>query len=137
MAPLAENLLWELVKHLKQWLTNLRRAGKERKRQSINALRAVIVAARSTRAYLRHLDKSGKTDRAQEAELSRIWTELGFVLSDLGLGALAKRCDISGRYWSDPAQLEHEFLDRADIGLERMEQLARQMVAEVERSRAR
>ena len=137
MAPLAENLLWELVKHLKQWLVNLRRAGTARKRQSINALRAVIVAARATRAYLRHLDESGKADRAQEAELSRMWTELGFVLFDLGLGALAKRCDISGRYWSDPARLEREFLDKADIGLERMEQLARRTLAEVSRSQLR
>lgn len=137
MATLTNSLLWELVKHLKQWLVNLRRAGTARKRESIDALRAVIVAARATRAYLRHLDKSGKTDRVQEAELSRMWTELGFVLSDLGLGALAKRCDISGRYWSDPAKLERDFLDKADIGLERMEQLARQTVAEVERSQAR
>jgi hypothetical protein len=137
LAPLTDSLLWELVKHLRQWLTNLRRAGSQRKRESIDALRAVIVAARATRAYLRHLEKSAKSDRAQEAELSRMWTELGFKLSDLGLGALAKRCDVSGRYWSDPSQLEIEFLDRADIGLERMERLARQTVAEVERGQKR
>ena len=134
MAPLADSSLWELVKHLKQWLINLRRAGRARKRESIDALRAVIVAARATRVYLRRLAANGQHDHDEEARLARLWTELGFVLADLGLGALAKRCDVSGRYWSDPAQFEREFLDRADIGLERMEQLARQMVAEVERS---
>ena len=42
--------LWELVKHLKQWLVNLRNAGQARKTESIDALRAVIVAARQTSA---------------------------------------------------------------------------------------
>lgn len=63
-----------------------------------------------------------------------MWSELGFRLKDLGLGALAKRCDISGRYWADPTQFDSEFLQRADVGLERMEQLARQLLAEVERA---
>ena len=136
MAPLTDSTLWELVKHLKQWLTNLRRAGEARKRQSIDALRAVIVAARATRVYLRRLGDSEPADHAEEARLSRRWTELGFVLKDLGLGALAKRCDVSGRYWSDPAQFDADFLERADVGLERMEKLARQTLAEVERGRA-
>lgn len=133
MAPITDSALWELVKHLKQWLTNLRRAGQERKRQSIDALRAVIVASRATRVYLRRLADTGRADHGEEARLASLWTELGFVLADLGLGALAKRCDITGRYWSDPAQFDREYLDKADIGLERMEKLARQTVTEVER----
>lgn len=133
MATLTDSLLWELVKHLKQWLTNLRRAGEARKRESIHALRAVITAARATRVYIRHLEESGTADRKTETELSQRWTDLGFVLGDLGLGALAKRCDVKGRYWSDPEQFEPGFLDKADVGLERMEQLARQTLAEVER----
>ena len=133
MPPLADNLLWELFKHLRQWLVNLDRAGEQRKRESIAALRAVTVAARATRVYLRRVADTACSDHAEEARLSEMWTGLGFKLRDLGLGALAKRCDISGRYWSDPDQFEREFLDKADIGLERMEQLARQMVAEIER----
>ncbi len=135
MPPLADNLLWELFKHLRQWLVNLDRAGAERKRESIAALRRVTVAARATRVYLRRLADTARADHAEEAKLSQMWTELGFRLKDLGLGALAKRCDVSGRYWSDPAQFEREFLDRADVGLERMEQLARQLVAEIEQRR--
>ena len=133
MALITDISLWALIKHLGQWLTNLRRAGNERKRQSIEALRAVIVAARQTRAYLRKLRDTAKQDHAQEAKLAQQWTDLGFVLNDLGLGRLAKRCDITGRYWADPQQFEREFLDKADVGLARMEQLARQMVAEIER----
>lgn len=132
MALITDISLWALIKHLKLWLTNLRRAGDERKRQSIRALRAVIIAARSTKAYLRKLTVTAKQDYAQEAKLAQTWTELGFVLKDLKLGALAKRCDISGRYWADPQQFERAFLDKADVGLARMEQLARQLVAEIE-----
>jgi hypothetical protein len=124
--------LWELVKHLKQWLVNLRNAGQARKTESIDALRAVIVAARQTSAYVRRLNDIGQQDHAEEADLSAMWTELSFKLADLKLTKLAKRCDIKGRYWANPAQFDAEFLEKADIGLARMEQLARQMVAEIE-----
>ncbi len=133
MAIVSDISLWELFKHLRRWLANLNRAGRERKRASIDALRAVIVAARHTRAYVRRLDDGGAADHDSEARLAGMWTELGFRLRDLGLGRLAKRCDISGRYWADPGQFEPGFLHRADVGLERVEQLARQMAAEIER----
>ena len=123
--------LWMLIRHLKQWLTNLRRAGLERKQQSIKALRAVIVAARRTRTYLRKRQYHAAVDHAEEARLSEMWTLLGFDLRDLGLGKLAKRCEISGRYWADPGQFDSEFLRKADIGLARMEQLARQTLVEI------
>ena len=133
MAVITDISLWQLFRHLGRWLTNLHRAGDKRKRESIDALRAVIVAARQTKTYVRKLKRSTEADHTREAELSEMWTELGFRLEDLGLGRLAKRCDIKGRYWADPAQFEREFLRKADVGLERLEQLARQMVAQVER----
>jgi len=135
MPSLTASLLWELFRHLRQWLVNLNRAGEKRQRESITALRAVTIAARATRVYLRRLADTAKADHAEEARLSELWTALGFQLKDLGLGALAKRCDITGRYWADPTQFDREFLDRADVGLERMEQLARRLVAEIEQRR--
>jgi len=135
LPPLADNLLWELFKHLRLWLVNLNRAGEQRKRESIEALRAVTLAARATRVYLRRVADTAHGDHAEEARLSAMWTGLGFKLKDLGLGALAKRCDITGRYWADPAQFDGDFLERADVGLERMEQLARRMLAETEQRR--
>lgn len=134
MALTTDISLWALIRHLKQWLVNLRRAGLERKRESVDALRGVILAARDTRAYLRKLKADGRPDHAREARLSEVWTRLGFELRDLGLNGLAKRCDVSGRYWSDPAQFDAEFIERADIGLARMEQLARQTLAEIGRA---
>ena len=124
--------LWQLFRHLSQWLGNLSRAKQQRQRESIEALRAVVVAARHTQAYLRQLDDTGQQDHATEAQLATLWTELGFRLSDLGLAKLAKRCDIRGRYWANPEALDKDFLKRADIGLERMEQMALQLLAENE-----
>ena len=125
--------LWQLIRHLKQWLVNLRKAGLARKAESVDALRAVIVAARQTSAYVRRLSENGQQDHKVESKLAATWTELSFLLSDLKLNKLAKRCDIKGRYWANPTQFDAEFLDKADVGLERMEQLARQTLAEIER----
>lgn len=133
MAVITEVSLWELIKHLKSWLTNLQRASKERKNESIQALRAVIVAARQTSVYVRQLNDTGIQSHDTEAQLSEKWTNLGFKLSDLGLEKLSKRCEIKGRYWANPDQFEESFLEKADVGLARMEQLAKQMVAEIER----
>ena len=132
MAPISDISLWQLLKHLSQWLGNLSRAKQQRQRESIEALRAVVLAARHTQAYLRQLEDTGNQDHATEAKLAGLWTELGFRLIDLGLTKLAKRCDIRGRYWANPNNLDTDFLQRADIGLERMEHLARQLLAEVE-----
>lgn len=135
MAVITDISLWELIKHLKQWLTNLNRASNARQRRSIEALRAVVVAARHTQAYVRRLNDTANQDHKQEAKLSEMWTELSFKLIDLGLSKLAKRCDIKGRYWADPRRFDNEFLQKADVGLERMEQLARQMLAQIERGK--
>ena len=97
MALISDSALWELFRHLKSWLTNLQRAGAARKRESVEALRAVVVAARHTQAYLRRLRDHSAQDHAEEARLASMWTELGFRLHDLDLTRLAKRCDISGR----------------------------------------
>lgn len=131
MDIITEVKLWEIVKHLSRWLVNLGRAGDTRKRQSIEALRQVIVAARETRVYLRQLEHNGKQDHGKEAELAVKWTQLSFKLKDLGLKKLSKRCDIKGQYWADPGQFEAAYLEKADVALDRMEYLARQMLAEV------
>jgi hypothetical protein len=137
MAVISDTGLWQLVKHLHQWLGNLSRARQQRKRESIEALRAVVVAARHTHVYLRQLQDTGAQHHATEAHLAGLWTELGFRLGDLGLTKLAKRCDIRGRYWANPDTLDADFLQRADIGLERMQQMALQLLVEIEPARKR
>ena len=124
-----DSLLRDLLRHLVTWLSNLKRASEKRQRESIEALRAVVLAARHTRVYLRA--RAHRPDHAEEAKLAGMWTELAFRLSDLDLTRLAKRCDINGRYWADPDQFDDGFLQKADVGLARMEQLARQMLAAI------
>ncbi|MDH5384651.1 MAG: hypothetical protein OEY18_08090 [Candidatus Aminicenantes bacterium] len=103
-----------IITHVKKWVTNLLRAKSERKRQSKDALRAVIKAVRENTIYLRILREGRQKSIARERKLSLLWTELSFRLEDLGLEKLANRCSIMGRYWADPAVFTQDFLDTAD-----------------------
>lgn len=127
----SEVSLWELVKHVGSWLSNLKRAKNKRKKESIVALRRVIVAARRTAVYMRQLKESGRQSHKTEAELAVLWTELGFALEDLGIEKLAKRCRIKGKQWAQPDKMDKEYLNKADVGLERMEQLANDLLREI------
>jgi len=123
--------LWELVKHTGSWVVNLRRAKDSRKKESMDALRKVVLAARKTSVYMRQLQDTEKHCHQSETELSLLWTELGYALSDLGIEKLSKRCLVVGKHWADPAKMEKLFLEKADVGLERMEQLANQLLKEI------
>ena len=123
--------LWELVKHTGSWVTNLKRAKDARKKESVEALRKVVIAARQTSVYMRHLRDTGKRSHQKESELSMLWTELGFALEDLGISKLSKRCQIKGKHWADPEKTDREYLEKADVGLEKMEQLANEVLREI------
>ncbi len=123
--------LWQIFKHAGSWLANLARAGEVRKRQSTEALRAVISAARETAVYMRQMEDSGSRAHAVERRLAVLWTELGFRLEDLGIAKLAKRCQIKGKHWADPSHYDDNFIAKADVSLDRMERLARAILGEV------
>lgn len=121
--------LWDLIKNASRWLTNLRRANQDRQEASIDALRKVIIASRKTAVYMRQLNDTNKRHYQTEAELATLWTELSFALDDLKVNKLAKRCLINGKKWADPSSMNKAFLIKADAGLERVEQLATQLLA--------
>ena len=131
MADVNARLLWDIFRYVRSWLANLSRAGQKRRGESVAALRGVIKASRMTAAYLRQLGDTGLQDHAREAELAVLWTDLGFALEDLGIGKLAKRCKISGKRWSQPDHYDHDFLEKADISLDRMEALATEILQQV------
>jgi hypothetical protein len=133
MPELSARILIELLNHATRWLSNLRRANSQRQIQSIKALRKVITASRETAVYLRQLASTRKSDHATERHLAVLWTELGFALEDLGLDRLAKRCHVTGKHWSDPTFYDQDFLAKADVSLERMEQIARNLLSDLER----
>ena len=49
-----------IITHIKKWVTNLLRAKKERKKQSREALEAVILAIIETQIYLGDIKERGK-----------------------------------------------------------------------------
>lgn len=131
METVSASLLWEIFKHARQWLRNLRRASQKRKRQSVQALRRIITASRETAVYVRQLKETGDRDHHTERQLSLKWTELAFELEDLGIKELANKCQIKGKHWSNPNHYDREFLKKADVSLDRMEQLAQEILDEI------
>jgi len=121
-----------LLTHVKQWLGNLVRAGKERKTESKEALRSVVLAVRETEIYVRHLNEDGKKSIKTERALSLQWTNLSFRLEDIKLNKLAKRCRLKGMYWADPAKFSSEFLDKAGTKLSDIEKLALLALREID-----
>jgi hypothetical protein len=122
-----------IISHVKQWVTNLRRAKRERKEESKEALRAVITAIRETTVYLRSLSEGHAKSFEKEERLALEWTELGFRLEDLGLDKLAKRCSIRGVHWANPDAFDDEFLDKAGARLEDIEKMARASLSDLRR----
>jgi len=133
MDVLSTEALGELFNHGSKWLLNLRRAKQARKLASVAALRKVITSSRETAVYVRQLNDRGKRDHKTERHLSLLWTELGFALEDLRINKLAKRCQIKGKHWSDPEHYGSDFLDKADISLDRMERIAVELLNEINR----
>ncbi|MEZ5553817.1 MAG: hypothetical protein R3E82_23275 [Pseudomonadales bacterium] len=125
--------LWDLLKHTAAWIRNLSRASDKRKAESIAAVREVVQASRSTAVYMRELQNNGKRNYGAENQLSMIWTNLSFRLTDLGLDTLAKKCDIKGRHWADPEQFDSDFLENADVKLETMERTALLILQQLKR----
>ena len=123
--------LWELVKHTGSWVVNLKRAKDSRKKESVKALRKVVIAARKTSVYMRQLKDTGQRSHQVESDLSILWTELGYELDDLGISKLAKRCRIKGKHWENPGESDIEYLEKADVGLEKMEKLANEVLREI------
>ena len=121
--------------HVATWLRNLSRAKSARQQESLRAINQVIAALRMTQAYSRGLQE-GHQNHTTEGQIAVLWTELAHELERLGLLALAKKCDIAGRYWADPSQLDPEFLRQAKTDLASVEQLARDLQVKIKLGQA-
>lgn len=120
-----------LLKFLLQWLRSLSKASAERKVACVHAIEGVLVGVRRTERYIRERN-AGKVDPRTESELAAMWTELGFQLEALGVRKLAKRCDVKGQYWASPGKFSEQWWDQADIDLDSVAKLARQIKADVQ-----
>ena len=119
-----------LVTHVAAWLRNLARAKADRQRESLQALDEVILVLRMTQAYSRGL-QAGHQNHTTEGEIAVQWTRLGQELERLGLQALAKKCEVAGRYWADPDQLDAAFLREARTDLASVEKQARALQVQI------
>ena len=116
--------------HVATWLRNLSRAKSGRQQESLQAINQVILALRMTQAYSRGLQE-GQKNHTTEGEIAVQWTGVGQELERLGLKALAKKCEIAGRYWADPSQLDAAFLRQAKTDLASVEKLARDLQVKI------
>ena len=119
----------QLIRHVKQWLSNLSRAGDRRKQASRQALRAVVLAVRETEAYVTDLTDGHRPSRKREREIAILWASLAFELEDLGIDKLAKVCQIKGKYWATrkrdgSSAFSDEFLRKAGTRLADIERAA-------------
>lgn len=122
-----------LAKGILDWLTRLAKTSGEEKKKCLTAVEEVVGAVRRTEAYCRARD-AGHTDIRTEGDLAEMWTRIGYSLRSVGATALAKRCDVKGRYWANPEKFSDEWWDAADIGLDSVEKLAHQIRLQVERT---
>ncbi len=131
----ALNLAKLIGTHLATWLRNLARAKQDRQQESLRAVNGVVAALRMTQAYTRGL-QAGERNHSTEGEMAAKWTELAYELERLGLDALAKKCDVSGRYWADPSQFDQAFLAQAGTDLAVLEKQARELQARIKSGQA-
>ena len=75
-------------------MSNLRRAGDDRKNESRASLEKVILAVRKTSIYYRALDEGQDKNYEKESEISSEWTSLAMELDRLKLYKLSKKCRV-------------------------------------------
>lgn len=92
-----------------------------------------LLKQRETSVYNRHTNNKEQLGHQAESHISVLWTDLGLSLEGLGIPKLAKRCEVVGKHWSDPAHFDCDFLKKADISLEKMERMARVLLVEINR----
>lgn len=108
--------LWPVIINLKKWIANLKRAKDARKKESIDALRQLILTVRTTNVYIKTIP-SNKRNYEKENELSMEWTKLGFELKDLGIEKASKKCEEYGKYWSRVMLLDELTINKIQDGM--------------------
>jgi hypothetical protein len=84
-----------------RWLERRRQAKQGQSEAQTKAVRSVLLAVSSTRAYLYDLRQGERQDRSREKELSRLWTDAAIDVRsvDQRLSSIAV---VSSLGWADP-----------------------------------
>lgn len=122
-----------IITHIKKWVTNLLRAKKERKKQSREALEAVILAIIETQTYLGDIKERGKKAKSKKTEknLALLWTGLSLKVRSIKLEKLADSCKDLGKYWADPSLFSKEYLKSINSNLSEIEKRAENILDQI------
>lgn len=108
---------------LLNWITGIRTV---RNAQADAAVRAVLVAANATTAYIVDWE-NGNRDREKEHELVRLWSEAAAAIRHHDRD-FAFKLDMKARYWADPDTWNEDDVKRAGIALKDVAARARSLL---------
>ena len=121
----------DIGKHVRAWLTFLRKRQVEGRKEYCAALSTLYVAANETANYLAGLRRTRRRGLKKERELTGLWTNAGITLQSLDKD-LAIRCLRKGQYWADPDSWTDADVKRARIDLVRVQRDARLLLVRTE-----
>jgi len=91
------------------------------------ALSRILRALNQTKAYIADQVSGAPQDRKREEELSMAWTRASGELWGID-DDLARRCELKGEYWANPASWEPADVERARIGIDQVSEEARSLL---------
>ena len=116
-----------MIEGLKALLEYFRDERHRREDKADAALAAIYAAANETKLYIRSTQRTGKSNRQKEEELSRLWTSAAVPIRHFNRD-LAERCLMKGRYWVDPASWTVEQIVLFRIGIDEVFEAARELL---------
>lgn len=125
----AFEMVMSVASAMRGWLGTL---SAERTRKTIDvreAVKAVGLAASSSKAYLAGLARGEPVNRQRELELSTLWIEATGALYKVD-DLLAQRCFMKADYWSDRDAWTRRDLWRHQLMLSQIARRARRLLGE-------
>ena len=106
-----------MIEGLKTLLSYFRDERHRREDKADAALSSIYAAANETKLYIQKAQRTGKSNRNKEEELSRLWTAAAVPIRHFDKD-LADRCLVKGRYWVDPASWSVQQIVEFRIGID-------------------
>lgn len=104
-----------------------RRGQTQRQKEYDEALKSLYDALIETQIYIAVLHRDDRPARKKEAELSRLWRDASRKLKGID-SELAEICFDKGTYWINPEEWSQDDIQRANIGISKVCNLAKEML---------
>lgn len=109
-------------------IPSFEKASSLRRDMQDNALRAISHALNETFLYYRDIDTGKPRNPDIEAQLSRYWAAAAIPLRHIDR-ELAEICEYKSEYWVNPDTWNNEDIERLGIGLEKVRNQYRSLLA--------